>query len=179
MDKNFRSHPEGIFTLFQKRNEMVHIARPRTVFSVAVILLDKTFWFQSLERRVNRFLIHAALVCYESAWRKTVVGVLIAVPKQTAIHEELFRFQFEIEYLIGHDEEIFAFHFYLLMTKQKDSYLILHTNHRNTKKRTALCSLKTDAPCLTYVNQITSLYQNSCGGYQYSNRNMNARWLIA
>ena len=50
MDKNFRSHPEGIFTLFQKRNEMVHIACPRTVFSVAVILLDKTLRFQSLER---------------------------------------------------------------------------------------------------------------------------------
>ena len=35
-----------------------------------------------------------------------------------------------------------------------------------SKKRTALCSLKNDAPCLTYVNSDTSLYQNSCGGYQ-------------
>ena len=151
MDKNFRSYPEGIFTLLQKRNEMVHIACPRTVFSVAMILLDKTFWFQSLERRVNRFLIHAALVCYESAWRKTVVGVLIAVPKQTAIHEELFRFQFEIEYLIGHDEEIFAFHFYLLMTKQKDSYRFITYESRKHQKANSTCSLKNDASCLRYV----------------------------
>ena len=45
MDKNFRSHPEGFFTLFQARNKMIHIACPRTVFSVAVILFDKTFQF--------------------------------------------------------------------------------------------------------------------------------------
>jgi len=80
-DKNFRSHPEGIFTLLQKRNEMVHIACPRTVFSVAVILLDKTFRFQSLECRINRFLIHAALVGNESARWETVVGIFIAVPE--------------------------------------------------------------------------------------------------
>ena len=134
MDKNFRSHPEGIFTLFQKRNEMVHIACPRTVFSVAVILLDKAFRFQSLECRVNRFLIHAALGCDEFARRTTVVGVLIAVPKQTAIHEELFRLQFEIEYLIGHDEKIFAFHFYLLMTKQKRLVSIYYIRITKTPK---------------------------------------------
>ena len=134
MDKNFRSHPEGIFTLFQKRNEMVYIACPRTVFSVAVILLDKTFRFQSLERRVNRFLIHATLVGNESARWETIVGILIAVPKQTAIHEELFRLQSKLEYLIGHDEEIFAFHFYLLMTKQKDSYRFITYESRKHQK---------------------------------------------
>ena len=134
MDKNFRSHPEGIFTLFQKRNEMVHIACPRTVFSVAVILLDKTFRLQSLECGINRFLIHAALGCDESARRKTVVGGFIAVTKQTAIHEEFFRLQFEIKYLIGNDEEIFAFHFYLLMTKQKDSYRFITYESRKHQK---------------------------------------------
>ena len=151
MDKNFRSHPEGIFTLFQKRNEMVHIACPRTVFSVAVILLDKTFRFQSLECGVNCFLIHAALICDKSAWRKTVIGVLIAVSEQTAIHEELFRLQFEIEYLIGHDEEFFAFHFYLLMTKQKDSYRFITYELRKHQKANGTCSLKNDAPCHRYV----------------------------
>ena len=48
---------------------------------------------------------------------------------------------------------------------KKDPYFYIQVTERNTKKRTALCSLKNDAPCLTYVNSDTSLYQNSCGGY--------------
>jgi hypothetical protein len=59
------------------------------------------------------------------------------VPKQTAIDHEGFGLEPKLEYLIGNDEEIFVFHFYLLMTKQKDSYL--HTGfYGNTNKRTAL-----------------------------------------
>jgi len=55
--------------------------------------------------------IHATLVCDKSARWKTIVGILIAVPKQTTIDHELFRLQTKLEYLIGNDKEIFVFHF--------------------------------------------------------------------
>ena len=97
----------------------------------------KSSRFKLLESRVNRFLIHATLVCDGSARLKTVIGLLIAVPEQTAIDHERFWLQGKLEYLIGNDEENFVFHFYILMTKQKDSHL--HTGfYGNTNKRTVL-----------------------------------------
>ena len=90
---------------------MIHIACPRTVLSVYAHLLYKSSRFKLLECRVNRFLIHAALVCDEAVRRKTVVGILIAVSEQTAIDNELLGLESKLEYLIGNDEEISVFHF--------------------------------------------------------------------
>ena len=77
--------------------------------------------------------------------------------------------QFLIRFFCNHrHHHISSFYVGRLFDKTKTPVSVFHTSHENTKKRTALCSLKNDAPCLTYVNSDTSLYQNSCGGYQYS-----------
>ena len=55
--------------------------------------------------------------CELSDIAKVDVGVLIAVPEQTAIDRELFRLQTEIEYLIGNDEEIYIFVRNLILTQ--------------------------------------------------------------
>ena len=47
---------------------------------------------------------------------------------------------------------------------KKTRILFTHESQKH-QKANGTCSLKNDAPCLTYVNSDTSLYQNSCGGY--------------
>ena len=48
--------------------------------------------------------------------------------------------------------------------QNKKTHIRFAYESRKHQKANGTCSLKTDAPCLTYVNSDTSLYQNSCGG---------------
>ena len=146
MDTNIWSHPYGNSTLFQERCEVVHIACSRTVLSVSAHLLDKSSRFKLLERRVNRFLIHAAFICDEPSWRKTVVGVLIAVPKQTTIDYKLLWLQTKLEYLIGNNKEIFVFHFTSWWQNKKTRIYTQAFTETPISERHSFAK-KMDAPC--------------------------------
>lgn len=96
----FLLYTDTNFTLFHLLENVIEIACPCTVFSLSADLFNKLSFFQTLDCRVYRFLIHIAFLCNQSPWRKTTAFLFVAVSNEATVNGEFFRFQSKREYSV-------------------------------------------------------------------------------